>query len=332
MNIRPMSGADVEGVVALLSAALGAGPGGADRRDLFEWKHIDNPFGRSIALVAEEEGRIVGLRAFMRWRFAGESGNEISAVRAVDTATDAAVRRRGVFSSLTSAALEAGKREGVGFVFNTPNEASLPGYLQMGWVRVAKWPVWVRARRRLRVLSAAARRDLAPGLPFDPPRGSPLTSATDALALPGIESLVASAAAPNARLYTPRSMDYLRWRYARSPLPYYALAAGDPPVALAVIRLRWRGRLKEAVVCDVLAAQDAGRVQTELLRDAPAAADADHAVLRPDGSLGGGGPRAGYRRVPVAGITFTVRPISAIGVDPLDPENWALSLGDLEVF
>ena len=49
--------------------ALGPAPGGADRRELFVWKHLDNHFGRSIALVAEEDGGIVGLRAFMRWAF-----------------------------------------------------------------------------------------------------------------------------------------------------------------------------------------------------------------------------------------------------------------------
>ncbi len=42
--------------------------------ELFAWKHIDNPFGRSIILVAEAEGTIAGLRAFMRWELTTPGG------------------------------------------------------------------------------------------------------------------------------------------------------------------------------------------------------------------------------------------------------------------
>src|SRR5437870_11646883 len=108
ITIRPMKDTDVPAVVQLLSLSLGSRPGGAERRDLFEWKHLRSAFGRSIALVAEAEGRIVGLRTFMRWRFAAAGiPDEVDAVRAVDTATSPDVRRRGVFSALTKAGLAA---------------------------------------------------------------------------------------------------------------------------------------------------------------------------------------------------------------------------------
>ena len=66
--------------------ALGGGPAGSRPAEFFRWKHLENPFGRSFMLVAEADGRIVGLRAFMRWEFVAGDG-AFRAVRAVDTAT-----------------------------------------------------------------------------------------------------------------------------------------------------------------------------------------------------------------------------------------------------
>ena len=98
---------------------------------LIEVGHPVDPFGRSFMLVAETDGRIVGLRAFMRWEFvAGD--RRFRAVRAVDTATHPDHQGKGIFSRLTLEALDS-LRDQADFIFNTPNEKSLPGYLKMGW-------------------------------------------------------------------------------------------------------------------------------------------------------------------------------------------------------
>ena len=164
LTIRPMRDADLDAVVKLLTTSLGPAPGGADRRALFVWKHLENHFGRSIALVAEDDEGLLGLRAFMRWEFDGPGG-PYRAVRAVDTATHPRAQRRGIFSRLTTAALEACREDGVDLVYNTPNEKSLPGYLKMGWTRVTKWPVSIKVRRPFALASAAVRRDLSAGGP-----------------------------------------------------------------------------------------------------------------------------------------------------------------------
>ena len=324
---RPLEDADVPAVVRLLDEALGPAPGGVDRRALFEWKHLHNPFGRSIALVAEMEGDVVALRSFMRWRLAGAPGaRALSAVRAVDTATSPAVQRLGIFSRLTAEAVAACEAEGVSLVFNTPNDRSRPGYLKMGWEVVAVWPVWIRPRRPDRLALAAIRRDLRSGPGVAPPRRTALVPATEvfsaARAPRGLE--------PQA-LHTPRSLEYLRWRYAEGPLAYHALSSGG---ATIVTRLRARGRLREAVVCEAFAGAGAEEDLRELLSVLPGEAGADHAVAH----LGVGWPgrselRASrYRRLPRGGITFTVRPVTPSRPDPLDPASWSLALGDLEVF
>jgi GNAT superfamily N-acetyltransferase len=324
-----MEEGDVDAVVELLGRALGPGPGGADRRELFVWKHLRNPFGRSVALVAVDDGRPVGVRTFMRWRFAVPGGAEVAAVRAVDTATAPEVQRRGVFSALTRAGLDRCREEGVAYVFNTPNSKSLPGYLKLGWREVARWPMWLRVRHPARLAGAAVRRNLSSGEPVAPP-GERLVPAAEALSS---GSLPASRP-PAAALSTPRTIEYLRWRYADGPLPYHALTAGS--AALVLARIRARGSLTEAVVCEALGEPDA---LAGLLRELPRAAEADHAVAHfVAGSAGALAlRRAGYRRLPRAGMTFVVRPVEGVAVpeglpDPILASSWSLSLGDLELF
>jgi len=327
IRIRPMDDADVPAVVRLLDETLGPAPGGVDRLELFEWKHLRNPFGRSIALVAEADGAVVALRALMRWRLAGAAGaRALAVVRAVDTATAPTMQRRGVFSRLTREALNACDAEGVAMVFNTPNDRSRPGYLKMGWQVVAAWPLWVRPRRPDRLAGAALRHDLRAGAGVAPPPTSSLIPAGQALSAEraprGLE--------PEA-LHTARSLEYLRWRYAEGPLPYHVLSRGG---ATVIARLRSRGRLREVVVCEALASDGARADLRELLRILPREAGADHAVAH----IGAGWPgrdelrRDGYIRLPRAGITFTVRPVSPSEPDPLRATSWSLTLGDLEVF
>jgi predicted N-acetyltransferase YhbS len=95
---------DESEVLALLDAALGAGPAGARPVAFFRWKHFENPFGPSFMLVAEADEQVVGLRAFMRWEFVAE-GRRFRAVRAVDTATHPDYQGRGIFSALTRQAI-----------------------------------------------------------------------------------------------------------------------------------------------------------------------------------------------------------------------------------
>ncbi|HXJ62494.1 MAG TPA: GNAT family N-acetyltransferase [Actinomycetota bacterium] len=335
IDVRDLREDDVDAVVDLLGRALGPGPGGADRRDLFVWKHMRNPFGPSVALVAESGGRLVGVRTFLRWRFAVPGGHgQVAAVRAVDTATDPEVQRRGVFSSLTLLGLERCREEGIAFVFNTPNSKSLPGYLKMGWREVTRWPMLLRVRHPGRMAGAAIRRNLRSGDPVDPPADG-LPPAADVLDRSGVREAVAASAPPSG-LATPRSLEYLRWRYADGPLPYRALLEPGPAPALLVARIRARGSLTEAVVCEAL-----GEPATlaRLLRELPRAAGADHAVAHtgPGSPAFGAYRKAGYRRLPRAGMTFVVRRVDDVPLpegapDPLAAGSWSLSLGDLELF
>lgn len=123
---------DVPDIVNLISKGLDK----EYTEDFFRWKHLENPFGKSFGLVATDNGKIVGLRMFMFWKFTNKKENKIiTAIRPVDTVVDNAFRGKGLFKKLTLQGLDkcAGKYD---IIFNTPNENSLPGYLKMGWEKV----------------------------------------------------------------------------------------------------------------------------------------------------------------------------------------------------
>jgi GNAT superfamily N-acetyltransferase len=325
--IRPFTAADEPAVLELLDAALGGGPAGRRPPDFFRWKHLAGPFGPSLLLVAEADDRLIGLRAFMRWRFLA-GGRALDAVRAVDTATHPDYQGMGVFSRLTRAALD--ELEGqVDLVFNTPNGRSGPGYLKLGWREVGRVPVAVRVRRPLRLL-AGGRARARPEPPVAAPPAAEVLADADAVA--GL--LEREPPAPG--IATARDLGYLAWRYGAAPLLGYraVVEEGDGALAgLALFRVRRRGRRWESTVAEVLAGGDA-RLAGRLLRRVARAAPVDHLTFHAPAAspLARAALAGGFLPSP-AGILLVVNPRRpGIAPDPTDLGSWSLSLGDLEVF
>jgi GNAT superfamily N-acetyltransferase len=335
IDIRPYEDADEAGVLGLLDDALGGGPAGRRTAELFRWKHVENPFGRSMMLVAEADGRIVGLRAFMRWRFLSGS-RVLSAVRAVDTATHPDHQGRGIFSSLTREALEV-LRVDTDLVFNTPNDKSLPGYLKLGWVEVGTIPISLRVKRPV----AFARGVRSVRSTEQPSRRAPEVHAAKAGVLlregEAVRELVEEARSVEARLHTPIDLPFLRWRYGDAPLlDYRAIGdrSGDRLRGMVFFRLRPRGERGARAVADVVTAPGDRSCARRLLRAAVASCRADHAMsIVPAGSsIRGAFARAGF--VPSRrGVLLVTRPLQAgISPDPRSSDSWAPTLGTLEVF
>jgi GNAT superfamily N-acetyltransferase len=329
--VRPFRDEDEPSVQALLAAALGDGPVPGHRAEVFRWKHRMSPFGPSLMLVAEADGRIVGLRAFMRWQFRAPA-RTVRAVRAVDTATHPEYRRTGVFSRLTREALGA-LPDDVDLVFNTPNRVSLRGYLKMGWRIAGRVPVGVRIRRPIRFLERGASRRA----PLEPARRRPPVdagTAAEALADAGVGQLLGAEAA-ESRLVTPREPEYLRWRYASAPrLDYRAVCEqqGGALRGLVIFRVRPRGGLWESTVVELFGGGDRD-ICRRLLRRVIEASPVDHLTCSfpPATRSVGAARRSWFLRAP-RGITLTVKPLAAVQPDPGDIRSWALSLGDLELF
>lgn len=323
LDIRAATPADDAEVLPLLGASLGWVPDDV-HADFFRWKHRENPFGASPAWVALDDGRIVGLRTFLRWEFEDAGCAIRHAVRAVDTATHPDHQGRGIFRLLTMHGLEELAAGGLDFVFNTPNEQSRPGYLKMGWEVVGRPAVTVRLRGPRAAALTIRARVPAGKWSIATTAGDP---APDVLADgAGLEALLADQP-PATRLRTRRSVAHLRWRYGFEPLRYRAVLGG-PSITdgVAIFRLRDRGPATEAVLCELLAPGGDRRRRAALGRAVAKATGADH-VLRL------GGPAVGvdgFVRLPGQGPILTWRGANEAPKPPL--ERWDLSLGDVELF
>jgi GNAT superfamily N-acetyltransferase len=318
--VRRMKPADQAQVLELVEAALDRQP---DPRNaaFFSWKHQENAFGPSPAWVAQYGDQIVGFRTLMRWEFDTANG-PVRAVRAVDTATHPDYQGRGIFSMLTRRAVDELRAEGVGFVFNTPNDKSRPGYLKMGWRPVGRLgagllPASVRALPR--IANARVPADLwsipcSAGLP----PGDVLSDDTS------VARLLRATANP-AGVATRRTAAYLRWRYGFGPLGYRVLLAGSSIAdGLLLFRVRRRGQATELVVVDLLLPDPTPSAARRLLRAALRATGADYALgLRTTSA-------SGLRPLPRQGPLLTWRALAAESMPRL--RDWRLSLGDIELF
>lgn len=316
LEIRRYGSDDESAVLDLMRLSLGRPPD-ARSRDLFRWKHHDSAFGRSPAWVAVADGDIVGYRTFMRWTFE-RGGDLVSAVRAVDTVTHPDHRGRGIFRMLTLRALEELRDAGVGFVFNTPNDQSRPGYLKMGWQPVGTLPVAMTPRSLLSVPRIARARVPASLWSQPSPVGRP---AEEVLAHAGLPGLLGSLPAPRG-LRTQRTVEALRWRYGSGPVTYRAVTVGaDVSEGVVVFRLRRRGAAVEAAVADLLLPR--GQSSHGLVRRVLTQTGADYAVaLRPR--------PAGTLVLRHQGPLLLWRAVCESSPPPL--ADWQLALGDVELF
>jgi GNAT superfamily N-acetyltransferase len=334
LAIRPYREDDESVVLGLLASALGGGPDGRRSPEFFRWKHFDNPFGTSLLLVAETGGEIVGLRAFLRWRFTAGDGS-IRAARAVDTVTHPDHQGKGIFSRLTKHAVEL-LREDTDLIFNTPNSLSLPGYLKMGWRMVGKVPIQVGVRRPvsfalgLRSVSSFTR---------TPGREISVKAPVAADALTGgarLRAFLEESRRVDDRITTPLSVEYLAWRYARTPLDYRAIVEeGHHGIeGIAVFRVRPRGVLWEATIADLLVRPGDRQMASRLLDHVSRSARVDDITCHfpPRSAQLAAVRRKGFLRSP-RGQLLTVNPLGK-GVANMSSnlDSWSVSLGTLEVF
>jgi GNAT superfamily N-acetyltransferase len=320
--IRPVEPRDGQAVMELLRSSLGW-TGDPRFQAFFEWKHYRNPFGPSAAWIALDADRVVGFRAMLRWDFqCGE--RRIRAVRPVDTATHPDYRGRGVFTRLTRHALDAMRDEEVELVFNTPNRASLVGYLRMGWHNLGRLQVRVRPTRPWRAVRMLGSRVAADRWPAHSRAGAPAAQVLadrDALS----ELLANRLHAPGLR--TRLTPAFLDWRYGDPLLGYRAIVADEGPAAgVAIFRLRRRGHARELALCELLAHRRERTGIATLARKAVVAADADY-VLRIASSASPGIGR--WWSLPGQGPVLAARTLSEASPPPR--RDWALTLGDIEL-
>jgi GNAT superfamily N-acetyltransferase len=305
-RIRPFENADLPSVLELMTESLGENAVLQRTPELFSWKHLENPFGRSLILVAEDHEGIVGFRAFMRWELATPAGGLLRCVRPVDTATHPRARRRGVFRGLTEAAVEQAREEGVHLIFNTPNPQSGAGYLKMGWQQVGSIGAMVRPLRHF-----LAKSDRLP-------------TVEDSLAWGEREPINRQ----SLGLRTPRTVEYLKWRFGMHPTVRYHVSQSEDG-SVAVLRGNIRAQRGELVVSDLFGSQADAALRSAARRTDAAylVGWASYHVPERRALL-----RAGLVPIPaVEALRLYSRPLTPLEFSAANLSDWDLMVSDLEL-
>lgn len=313
MTIRIAQELDTTAIVQLLKESLGETL--LKKTDIiWQYKHQENPFGSSYVLLAEENGQLIGVRAFMSWNWQ-TGGNVWQAYRAVDTATHPEYQGKGIFKKLTLQALEDVGTNTDCFIFNTPNSKSKPGYLKMGWqelwkIRLSLVPVF------LFIHSLFYRRATS----IDPLQNR---EHLDILCQQHNEYCQQQNV-----LFTPKSSDYLTWRYATNPMQrYFIHMSQEWYVACYVKKHRYFNELRVAECIGTLSQKGRKELQRYLVRLAfqhqcllLTTADKNLFTLRLYGTFG--------PMLTCNDLTAS-QPILRASQNPF---FWKYSLGDLELF
>lgn len=309
MTIREATESDIPSIVDLLKSSLGESLIPKSEK-LWKWKHLSNPFGQSPVLVAESDGRLIGVRAFLRWEYVWK-GDIIPAYRAVDTAIHPDFQGKGFFKKLTLALVEKVSHESKILIFNTPNQQSAPGYLKMGWQEWGKLPLCLGVNLR------------------------PTIPSPEKVSWEGIEGLVKelenSPISQRSQTSTNLKSGYLNWRYRDCPIVSYQTVT-DRETFLVIYREKSSKVGKEFRICDLLQTKNSGPKEVELMnkmvRDAVRSSNCrlvTYSGLQAEKHLN----FIRMARLPLGPLVM-LRQVHP-DLNPLNLD-WRWSLGDLEVF
>lgn len=313
MQIREATEQDIPEILEVLRASLGE-TSSKKTEAVWRYKHVENPFGKSLVLVAVENDSIIGVRALMRWKW--QLGKKVfSTFRAVDTATHPKHQGKGVFKKLTLQAIEIVKENGDDFIFNTPNTQSLPGYLKMGWESVNKLKIQIKLANPIHWLTNYRSETF-----YDIDNIDCGDQATNLI--PKFNNLKAG----ENKLFTLKSLEYLQWRYENNPLQKYEVK-GDQDYYIAGYIKEHKYfkelRITEHIFNDDTGFQKINRVVNELSKKFGA-----H-IITSEGLNSGFGFPGNY------GPVLTLRDVnlsSNLKNKLMLLNNWSYSLGDLELF
>jgi len=312
--VREATEDDIEAILDTLRLALGETPLLRRTPQLWAWKHIENPFGRSIVMVADSNGTIAGVRAMMRWELISATGHTIRCVRPVDTATHPQFVRQGIFRTLTMTALETVRAQKINLVFNTPNDKSARGYLAMGWEHVS----WIGAQVRPRFGTA-----LRPSA-TEPPTIPDLAPSMDSASAIPDEMEIAT----RTGMRTVRNGGYVGWRFRRHPTASYGWVE-DLGGGGMVARASARGPRSELVVSDFLGSPSSGVIGSAARMSKArylAGWFSPNTAKRTISVRGGLIPVPGTRTLRLVAL-----PLSDIDCNPFDLGSWDLATSDLEL-
>lgn len=313
MIIREATSEDTSAIVALLKLSLGEGLI-KKSQTVWDFKHNQNPFGISEVLLAIEDQQLIGVRAFMQWRWQLNNKTWV-AYRAVDTATHPEHQGKGIFKKLTLKALEVVKMKSDAFVFNTPNEQSRQGYLKMGWEVVDSIPIAI-VPTVLYLLPAI----------FSGKASN--ENIIDSKRLDEICALHNAKLSKKNTLFTPKSAAYLQWRFEQNPMQENCvISTHDWYIVLYVKKHNFFNELRVVEIISANEDKDFTSIKKAIVQSAIKNKCLLITLAKKNvfsvGIFGKFGPKLTFK--PVTADTHFIN-------KALNIRNWDYSLGDLELF
>ncbi|MCP3178142.1 GNAT family N-acetyltransferase [Desulfuromonas sp. KJ2020] len=216
MKIRDFEQRDIEDCIRLLQ--VGHTPDFTRRR--FEWLHFQNPMAPSRIVVAEHEGRIVGLYSAIK-KHVRIDGKRFIGARDVDPVVHPDFRNKGIFKSMLDHALKHYTE--IDFHFNFANTVSKAGFLSQGWQEVGSINDCLHQVNYDHLLSKKFLLFMLSNLkPVDTCR---IAWPLEALNCQQFSSFVTN---DHAGVIVERTYEYLTWRYTHNPLNTYSNIADGP--------------------------------------------------------------------------------------------------------
>jgi GNAT superfamily N-acetyltransferase len=244
---RRATASDRDGAVALLERAHAGDAANPAGPQAWDWLYLRNPANAGLHyLVADAGTRLAGQYATLPVRLQLE-GRERPALISLNTATDPAFQRQGIFTKLAEQ-LYSEATPDFALVYGFPNERSSHGLFdRLDWTNLGRVPLVARLLRtppQLRAVSGA----VAPLLGLLAVRDAAFSKKTASLRVEPLSSFGAwtdrlwQANAAELGVCVIRDAAFLQWRFVDAPRTYlrWALmhAAKPDPVGFAVSAVR----------------------------------------------------------------------------------------------
>lgn len=212
-------------------------------RESWNWKYEKNVFGKPIHIVATYDETIVGFRSFWPWEFVCR-GRTLKAYQPVDTVVHPDYQGKGLFTKLTVKAVKEAMKMKADFLFNFPNQNSLPGYVNLGWNYVAKLPWLVKPLRPFHLTKTLTNNEKATPVELDEKYRITPEMCDDLLERESFDGL----------LRTRQSKELLWWRYGENLFfKYGALQVIEGRKKLsAIFEVNQKGTRREMIIVDIL--------------------------------------------------------------------------------
>ncbi len=236
--------------------------------DYHRWQYVDNPAGPVMGFLARdrETHKIVGQEALIPIQV-DLDGVPTAVTLSLNTTTDPAYRRKGIFGGLIRSANESLAPAGMAYVYGVPNQNSYAGFIGLGWYLVGDIPLLVRPVNLRRLVAqrtslpgvaplvAIAGRPLAPTLPKTP-------QPVEGVSITPVEQFDASfddlwqRVRGRQRVMVIRDSTYLNWRFHQIPLRRYdcfkATTTDQVLVGYIVLREAEIGGIQAGLIVDFL--------------------------------------------------------------------------------